>query len=82
MNTDLCTRIAKLLLLEKGELSRSDLASLPWVNNDDNEIDLIMSILLRSMDTKIVQRKIESSFPEWEDYIVLLSKPKSSLVRI
>jgi len=80
MANEINTNIAKLLLLKKGELSRSDLASLPFIENE-NEIDLIISILLHSMDTTIVQRKIKSSIAEWEDYIVLLSKPESTLVR-
>lgn len=80
MPTDLSANIAKILLIEKGELSRSDLASLPWIN-DSKEVDLIISILLHSLDAEIRQRKIESSIPEWEDYIVLLSKPKTVLIQ-
>ena len=67
MTNDFHTNIAKLLLLEKGELTRSDIASLPWIKYD-REIDLLISTLLQSFDAELRQRKIDSSFPEKEDY--------------
>ena len=69
-------KFASMLLLQRGELSRSDIAAFPWIE-DDKEIDLIVSIILRNMDATMQQRKSESSIlPDWEDTIILASKPR------
>ena len=74
MPSAMSAKLASMLLLQRGELARSDIAAFPWIE-DDKEIDLIISIILRNMDATIQQRKIESSIlPDWEDTIILTSK--------
>ena len=76
MPTEISARLASMLLLQKGELSRSDIAAFPWVEGEE-EVDLIISLIVKTLDAEIQQRKVESSLiPEWEDMIVLLSEPR------
>jgi len=73
MPLDISVKLASLLLRHKGELSRSDIAALPWVENED-EVELIISMILRDVDAELQQRRIESSLiPDWEDVVVVKS---------
>lgn len=69
------TRLAGALLLQKGELSISDIMALPLVE-DEEEAALLMSVLLRCFDAEIEQRRVKASIvPAWEEVISLRSKP-------
>lgn len=73
MPIDITAKIAKRLLIQKGELYRSELAALPWIQ-DEQDIDLVIELLRSSCDAEIQQRKIKhSSIPEWEDVLVLMA---------
>ena len=75
MPYDVSARLASILLRQRGELSRSEIAALPWIE-DDSDVDLIISILLRNSNITIRQQRIDSALlPDWEDTLVLESKP-------
>ena len=82
MPIDVTTRLATLLLMHKGELSRSDIAALPWIEDED-EVELIMSALLKDADFELLQRRVHSaSIPDWEDVIVVKSTSRKSALAI
>lgn len=82
MPLDVSTRLATLLLMHKGELSRGDIAALPWIE-DENEVNLIMSALLDDADFELLQRRVRSaSIPDWEDVIVVKSTSRKLLLSI
>ncbi len=73
MPIDITAKIAKRLLIQKGELYRSELAALPWIQ-DEQDIDLVIELLRSSCAAEIEQRKVKySSIPEWEDVLVLIA---------
>jgi hypothetical protein len=74
------TKLASLLLLQKGEVSIHDILALPFVE-DTEEASLIMSILVRHFDTEIEQRRVTSSvLPSWEEIIHLRHMPKPAAI--
>ena len=82
MPFDFSTRLVTLLLIHKGELSRSDIAALPWIEDED-EVELIMSALLKEADVELLQRRVHSaSIPDWEDVIVVKSTSGKSALSI
>lgn len=82
MPFDITTRLVALLLMHKGELSRGDIAALPWIEDED-EVELIMSTLLREADVELLQRRVQSaSIPEWEDVIAVKPTFKKSPLAI
>ncbi len=73
MPFDVSARLAVMLLMHKGELSRSEIAALPWIEDED-EVELIMSALLKEANVELLQRRVLSaSIPDWEDVIVVKS---------
>jgi len=82
MPFEISERFITLLLRHRGELSRSDIAALPWIE-DEEEVELLISILLQDVNVELEQRRVESaSIPDWEDVIVLKSNPRKSPLAI
>jgi len=64
-------RLVTLLLKRTGEIARSDISALPWIEGDE-EVDHIIAYVLSNTSAHIQQRRIESAtIPEWEDIVVL-----------
>jgi hypothetical protein len=72
--TDISKRIAGALLLRNREISVRDIRAVPFVESDD-DVDAIVSALVRSFTVEMVQRRSGSGsgISAWEDVIQLAS---------
>ena len=57
---EIAFRLASAILLHNGEVSFSDIGSIPFVNNDE-EIENVLALLLKRYKTELASRLISTT---------------------
>ena len=71
-------KVVSALLLHYGELSMTDIRSLPFFVNP-HESEAVIQFLLKRYDVEIYTKKVSSyPIPEWEEVIRLKESPRLS----